>query len=265
MTDSGFQLAQLQASAYETQSGRFMGPSARLIVESIGLKAGDVVLDLACGTGLIARHANPLVQPGGRVVGADVNHAMLAAAESLAGSGIEWVRAPAANMPFDDAMFTHVACQQGFQFFPDALAAAHEARRVLGPGGTLTATIWATPGRNPYIETQLALLAEFDDTITASARAATPADADELLRDIATEAGFRNIDLSLLEHSIEVDDLRSFFINQTATTPWAPVIGSLSPSELNQLAKKLEAQLAPYAVTDGHRLPFCSHMLVCQR
>ena len=265
MTDSGFQLAQLQAAAYEAQSGRFMGPSARLIIESMRLKAGDVMLDLACGTGLIARQAHPLVRPGGRVVGADVNQAMMAAAASLAGGGIEWVRAPAENLPFDDATFTHVACQQGFQFFPDALAAAHEAHRVLKTRGTLTATIWATPGHNPYIETQLELLAALDDTITASARAATPTDADELLRDIATEAGFHAIDLSLLEHSIEVDDLRSFFLDQTATTPWAPVIGRLSPSEQNQLADEFVARLSRREMADRDRLSFCSHMIRCQR
>jgi SAM-dependent methyltransferase len=265
MTASGFQLAQQQAEAYEAHSGRFMEPSARLIVESVGLEAGDVVLDLACGTGLIARHAYPHVGPGGRVVGADVNPAMLAAAESLAGPGIEWTLAPAQQTPFTDAMFTHVICQQGFQFFPDTLAAAQEAHRVLRPGGTLTATIWATPGHNPYIETQLELLAELDDTITASARAATPSHADEQLGDIAAEAGFYDIDLSLLEHSIHVDDLEAFFIDQTATTPWAPVIARLSPAEQDQLAQRLNTALASYAVTGGHRLPFCSHMLTCRR
>lgn len=101
-----------------------MGPSARLIVESMGLNAGDIVLDLACGTGLAARCAYPILQPGGRVVGADVNPAMLATAESLAGDGIEWIQAPAERLPFDEATFTHVICQQGFQFFPNALAAA---------------------------------------------------------------------------------------------------------------------------------------------
>ena len=128
----------------------------------------------------------------------------------------------------------------------------------------MAATIWATPGRNPYIETQLALLAELDDTVAASAGAATPTDADVLLRDIATEAGFCDIGLSLLEHSIGVDDLRSFFINQTATTPWAPVVGRLLPSEQNQLADEFVARLG-IEMAEPDRLPFCSHMIRCQK
>ncbi|MGB5759875.1 MAG: hypothetical protein WBM50_23380 [Acidimicrobiales bacterium] len=49
--DSGFQLANRQAEAYEAMSGVFMRPSAELIVDSMGLGPGDQVLDLACGTG----------------------------------------------------------------------------------------------------------------------------------------------------------------------------------------------------------------------
>lgn len=263
--ESGFQLAKQQAAAYEAQSGRFMNPSARLVVDSLGLRPGNVVLDLACGTGLIARHALPMVQPGGRVVGADVNPAMLAAAESLLGNGVEWVEAPAEHLPLDDATFTHVICQQGFQFFPDALAAAKEAHRVLQPRGTLVATIWATPGHNPYIETQLSLLAELNNTIAASAAAATPASADDRLQTLASEAGFRDIDLSILEHTVEVENLRAFFIEQTATTPWATVLAVLSQAHKDRLATEFETRLAEHATSGGHLLPFSSHMILCHR
>lgn len=262
---SGFQLAQRQAEAYEVHSGVFMRPSAHLIVESMGLSDGDVVLDLACGTGLVARHAQSFVKPCGRVAGADVNQAMLAAAASLSGSEIDWVHAPAESMPFDDEYFTHVVCQQGFQFFPDAQAAAYEANRVLRPGGTLVATIWATPGHNPYIETQLSLLAELDDAIAASVGIATPAAAGDFLKGLAIDANFRDIQISLLTHTVEVEDLDAFFIAQTATTPWAPVIAGLSTSEKDSLAKKFVTRLDSYAVRGGHRLPFCSNMIACRK
>ena len=72
---------------------------------------------------------------------------------------VEWFEAPADTQPFEDDCFDRVLCQQGLQFFPDPVAAIAESMRVLSPGGRLHATIWATPGRNPYIERQLALLA----------------------------------------------------------------------------------------------------------
>jgi ubiquinone/menaquinone biosynthesis C-methylase UbiE len=70
---SGFQLAQQQAQAYAAFTHTFMDGSAKLLAEGAGIRADDVVLDLACGTGLVARHVAPLLGPGGRLVGADIN------------------------------------------------------------------------------------------------------------------------------------------------------------------------------------------------
>ena len=179
---SGFQLAQHQATAYETFTRVFMEGSARLLAEGALIHAGDVVLDLACGTGLVARHAAALVSPDGRLVGADINPAMLEIARGSIEAGVEWVESPSDALPFDDDTFTHVICQQGFQFFPDPVAAMRETRRVLQPCGVLIATVWATPGQNPYIENQLDLLAELEPSLATSVQRATPANADDFLR-----------------------------------------------------------------------------------
>jgi ubiquinone/menaquinone biosynthesis C-methylase UbiE len=263
---SGFQLARAQAEAYEAHSGVFMGPSAELMVDHASPGAGDVVLDLACGTGLIARAARSLVRPSGRVVAVDVNPAMLTAARALAGPGIEWFEAPAEAMPFEDAAFTHVLCQQGFQFFADPPASAREAHRVLRPDGTLLATVWATPGLNPYIETQLELLAELDPAAAPSARAATPPHADEMLASMASDAGFDEVTVSPLEHRVLLPDLRTFFFAQTSTTPWASAVSALPAAEQQHLATEFAQRLAPCANPDGsHLVPFRSHLLVARR
>lgn len=128
---------------------------ARLLADGAGIHAGDVVLDLACGIGLVARHAVALVSPNGRLVGADINPAMLEIARGSIDDGVEWVESPSDDLPFDDNTCPHVICQQGFQFFPDPVAAMRETVRVLRPGRLLIATVWATPGHNPYIENQL--------------------------------------------------------------------------------------------------------------
>jgi ubiquinone/menaquinone biosynthesis C-methylase UbiE len=237
VTESGFQIALRQARSYEEQSGLFMGPSAALIVEAMDIRPGDVFLDLACGTGLVARHAWDAVAPDGRVVGVDVNPAMLAAADSICSiPEIEWLEASADALPYEAESFTHAACQQGLQFFPDPAAAVREVHRVLRPGGSFMATVWATPGHNPYIETQLALLSQLDESVAGSAQRATPANAHEMLGTLATSAGFAESEVSLLEHTIEVADVESFFLAQTASTPWAPVIAAASPQERISLA-----------------------------
>jgi SAM-dependent methyltransferase len=259
---SGFQLAHRQAEAYEAHTAVFMRGSAELLASGSRLQPGSVVLDLACGTGLVARFAAPLVEPGGRVVGADINPGMLAVARELGAGGIEWVEAPCDALPFEGGTFTHVICQQGLQFFPDPGAALREIRRVLRPGGTVIATVWATPGQNPYIEHQLELLAELDPSVTESVRRATPADADRFLSSAAIEAGFGDVRITILEHEVDVADLESWFLAQTAGTPWGPTLAVLDDERRGHLASRLTALLGRYVTPTGHRIPFRSYRLV---
>jgi SAM-dependent methyltransferase len=113
------------------------------LVEVVGVRPGERVLDLACGTGIVTRLLADRVGPAGRVVGLDVNASMLAAARiAVTSPQIEWLEGNAMSIPLPDAAFDAVVCQQGFQFFPDKLVALHEMRRVLVPGGRLVLSVW---------------------------------------------------------------------------------------------------------------------------
>jgi ubiquinone/menaquinone biosynthesis C-methylase UbiE len=262
MMASGFQLAQHQATAYASFTHVFMEGSARLLAEGAGIRAGDVVLDLACGTGLVARHAVALVAPSGRLVGADINPAMLAIARGSVDTRVEWVESPCESLPFDDGTFTHVICQQGFQFFPDPAAAMRETVRVLRPSGALIATVWATPGHNPYIENQLDLLAVLDPSLVASVQRATPAHADEFLRSTAEAAGFDDVEVTMLEHDVDIADFEPWFLAQTGGTPWGPTVAALTDAGRRDLASAMAERVEPYAMPDGgHRIPFRSYRL----
>ena len=114
---------------------------AAMLIGVADLQDGDRVLDLACGTGVVARTAATRVGPTGRVVGVDVNDAMLTVARG-SGSEIDYQSADATELPFADAAFDAVVCQQGLQFFPDRLGALHQVRRVLDRGGQATVAVW---------------------------------------------------------------------------------------------------------------------------
>ena len=259
---SGFQLAQRQATAYEAFTRVFMEGSARLLAEGALIQAGDVVLDLACGTGLVARHAAALVSPGGRIVGADINPAMIEIARTNIEERVEWIESPCDGIPFDNDTFTHVICQQGFQFFPDPDAAMRETRRVLEPLGVLIATVWATPNQNPYIDNQLDLLTELDPLLAASVQRATPANADDFLRSTAQSAGFEEIEITMLEHEVDIADFKPWFLAQTGGTPWGPTIAALTDSGRDELASAMVDRIEPHATSDGgYRIPFRSHRL----
>jgi ubiquinone/menaquinone biosynthesis C-methylase UbiE len=129
-------------------------PWAHDLVARAEPKPGERVLDVACGTGIVVRAVLPVVGPNGRVVGADFSPAMLAVARTrVPGEApVEWYEASAEALPFSDAAFDLVLCQQGLQFFPDKPGAIREFWRVLAPGGRVALSVWRTLEHNPVHE-----------------------------------------------------------------------------------------------------------------
>lgn len=123
------------------------GPLAKELVKIAAIQPGERVLDVACGTGIVARLAADLVGEKGRVAAVDINPGMLATARSLsAEKSIEWYESNAEDIPLTNDSFDVVMCQLGLQFFQDRLAALREMRRVLSPGGRLLIrTVGPTP------------------------------------------------------------------------------------------------------------------------
>jgi ubiquinone/menaquinone biosynthesis C-methylase UbiE len=103
--------------------------------------AADRILDLGCGTGIVARLLRERLGAGTRLTGADASAAMIAHARELAPE-IEWIEANATKLPFADASFELCVSQQMLQFVPEPAAALREIRRVLVPGGRLVAATW---------------------------------------------------------------------------------------------------------------------------
>jgi ubiquinone/menaquinone biosynthesis C-methylase UbiE len=107
-------------------------PWAEDLVEMATLRSGDRVLDIACGTGIVARTAAKRLGDNGSVVGLDVSGPMLATARTAPeGAAVEWQEGSAVKLPMSDATFDVVFCQQGLQFFPDRIATLREMHRVL--------------------------------------------------------------------------------------------------------------------------------------
>lgn len=125
-----------------------VGVHFSLLVRLAALRPGERVLDVACGTGVVARLASEQVGDTGTVAGLDLNPGMLAVARTATPprTRIEWYEASAESMPMPDASFDVVLCQMGLQFVPDKSAALQEIRRVLVPGGRL---LFNVPGPTP--------------------------------------------------------------------------------------------------------------------
>jgi SAM-dependent methyltransferase len=127
-------------------------PWAAQLIDEYRPWEGRRVLDLATGTGIVARLLAGQVGPSGRVIGTDINGEMLALARKRCAGvtpTVEFVESPAHPLEISSDSVDSVVCQQGFQFFPDRRAAAQEIYRVLCDGGKIIATTWC-----PVVECQ---------------------------------------------------------------------------------------------------------------
>lgn len=182
------------AETYEREMvPTLFGPWVSLLLQAANPQPGERVLDLACGTGIVARQVAPRVGASGQVVGLDLSPAMLAVARSAAereGFPIEWHEGRAEALPFPEGRFDLVLCQQGLQFVPEKPQAVAEIYRVLGDGGRVALSVWRGLDHHPFFATlNEAVLRHLGVPALASPFAL--GDADEL-RTLLTGAGFRD-------------------------------------------------------------------------
>ena len=141
-----WQLAHDAALAYENDFvPAIFAQWPPVLAEVAGIKPGDRVLDVACGTGILAREAAGRVGPTGRVIGLDLNDGMLAVARRLRPE-IDWRQGDAARLPFEDSAFDVVISQFALMFFPERVAALREMWRVLASRGRLAVAVCAPIG-----------------------------------------------------------------------------------------------------------------------
>ena len=118
-------------------------PPAAHLVRFAGVAEGEVVLDVATGTGVVAITA---ARAGAPVTGLDLTPALLERAEQNArdaGVGeVAWVEGDAELLPFPDASFDVVTSQFGHMFAPRPETAIGEMLRVLRPGGRIVFSTW---------------------------------------------------------------------------------------------------------------------------
>lgn len=117
-------------------------PPAAHLVRHAGVRAGQRVLDVGCGTGVAAITAARL---GASVVALDLTPGLLARARENAATArvtIEWHEGDVEQLPFPDASFDVVLSQFGHIFAPQPEVAVGEMLRVLKPGGTIAFSTW---------------------------------------------------------------------------------------------------------------------------
>jgi SAM-dependent methyltransferase len=147
------------------------------------------VLDVACGTGVLAREALRRVRPGGAVTGLDRNEGMLAVARRNE-PAIDWRAGRAESLPFEAGSFDAVVSQFGLMFFEDRAGALREMWRVLKPSGRLAVAVRSSLDRSPGYAAMVKLLQSlFGDPAADQLRAPFVLGDHDALRSLFSEAG----------------------------------------------------------------------------
>jgi ubiquinone/menaquinone biosynthesis C-methylase UbiE len=183
--------------------GPLFRPFAEKLVARVAPTPGDSVIDVACGTGIVARVARECLGPEARIVGVDVSPAMLAVALAV-DPAIDWRQGNAASLPVGAAEhFTVLTCHQGLQFMPDKLAAIREMRRVLSPGGRLAIATWRSLDDNPGVLELNAVAERHVGPIFDSRHSFGNPDA---LKCLLVDAGFREVNIETVAHDVRFGD-----------------------------------------------------------
>ncbi|MBT8401204.1 MAG: methyltransferase domain-containing protein [Rhodothermia bacterium] len=226
-------------------------PLAAELVRLAALSPGDRVLDVACGTGVVARMASEQVGETGTVVGLDVNPGMIAVARAAAppGLSIEWHEASADSMPFPDASFDVVLCQMGLQFMPDKPAVLAEIRRVLARDGRLVLNL---PGPTPQLFTIMgeALSCHVGEEAMGFVNQVFSLHDADALEDLIREAGFRDISLQSDTKRLPLPAPEAFLWQYVQSTPLAALVAQLDDEGRDTLETEVVTKWADFVVGD---------------
>lgn len=258
-----FHLSSSAAEAYQHQKvPSIFAPMAEATLDAIALPRQADVLDVACGTGAVARAvAVRLVEPS-RLTGTDLNPAMIEIAQRESPAGphsFKWAVAPAEAQPFESGTFTLAFCQQGLQFFPDKLAALAEIQRVLGPGGRLILTCWAAVP--PFFEIVSEVVGRHIDKIAAK-KVVEPFvwnDGNQI-RDLLVTAGFdcpAPIPLPVIRHmSAAPDAMRE----EMLATPNEPALRAAGDAVIDTIVNEVLDGVKGYRSGDFLAMPQQAHL-----
>jgi SAM-dependent methyltransferase len=234
------------------------------LADAAGLAEGERVLDVACGTGIVAREAVRRCGATGSVAGIDLGAGMIAVARRLA-PGVDFREGDALALPWPGAAFDVVVCQFGLMFFPDREHAVREMARVLRRGGRLAVAVWAAIEANTAYAEEAVLVER-----VAGAAAAAPLRAPYALADtvalsrLLASAGLSSIEIVTHTSEARFPSVRAMI--EADVRGWLPLMGvTLDDATADAIVGEAEVALARHVAADGSmRFEVAAHIATAQ-
>lgn len=237
----------------------------KYLVEGAKVQEGSHVVDIACGTGVLARSALAQAGPGGRVAGVDLAPGMLAAANEIE-KGIDWILCSAEALELDDETFDCVVSQFGMMFFPDRQKSTDEMFRVLKPGGSLAVAVWNSVERNPAYADIIAVLQEHVSAAAADALRLpfSLGDAAETTA-VLQKSGFDSIRVDSITESAQFPSSRHMV--EAELRGWLPLFDiHLDEAKINEVLVASDRRLARYSGPSGKAIfPTSAHVITARK
>ena len=241
----------------------FFAQWAPILCGTAGIRSGQRVLDVACGTGIVARAAADLVTPDGIVVGVDLNEAMLTVARRVR-PDIEFRQGNAGALPFTDETFDAALSQMALMFFPDRPRSLQEMARVVAPGGTVAVLVPAA----------LDAQAAFAPFVDMAARHAGPEAMSLLctyfscgnldkLTGLVESAGLRITTAQSRQGTYRAPSVDAFVTTEVESTP---LLERISDEVYGRIRADAHQVLAPFITAEGHvAAPFECNVVAARR
>ena len=227
-------------------------PVAAGLLAAADLQPGERVLDVACGTGLVARLAAERVGPTGSVSAIDLAPDMIEVAKRIAAPEapiIDWRVGDATSLPFDAATYDVVTCQLGLMFMQDRATVVAEMRRVLAPGGRLVMT---TPGRiqPPFALMEEAIVEHINADLGGFVRVVFSMCDPAAVADLLETAGLRDIDTREEQATLRLPAPAEFLWQYINLTPMGPFVAKAPDAAKAAMERQVVETWQPYVV-DG--------------
>lgn len=267
---AGWQLDEAGAESYEAiLVTALLGPWAEDLVDAVGVRSGQRVVDVGTGTGAVARAATRRTDGHGTVTGFDINPAMLTVARRVSAGTvpeIQYERAAAEALPLPDSAADAVLCQQVLQFVPDRAAALAELYRVCAPGGRLGIATCRGLEHQPGYRVLTDVLERHVGREAADViRTPYTLGDTEHLRELVTNAGFTGAHARIVVSPCRIPSAEALLRGETASSPLGDVLERLDARTGATLVTDLTASLAPHSDDDGVLFPFETIMFTADR
>lgn len=224
-------------------------PVSGELLRTADLRAGERVLDVACGTGIITRAAAEQVGQTGMVTAIDLAPDMLEVAKATpaAGAPIEWHQADAASLPLPDASYDVALCQMGLMFMADRTGAFAELHRILTPGGRVVIN---TPGRiQPLFRAmEQAIVEHIGPELGAFVSAVFSMHDPSALAGLLGDAGFTDVSAKEYAARFTLPGPAKFLWNYINLTPMGPIVAEASEEAKAAMERQVVEVWTPHVV-----------------